>query len=322
MVASVDLDATDRDITLGAETVLLPGDRFILRRPAPLDTIGGGTVIDAHPPERARTERRAARRDPGRDADPLVERVEREGLAGKPAGALAAELGWSGAQIESAVSTLAQDGRLVRAGGVILSGTLWRGATERVAAVLSSFHEADPLKPALSREMLRSRSAPRMPADAFRELLTAMASEGVVRLAGEGVAMAAHRVVLSATDEACSRKLEDTLRRAGLDPPDPKEVLREVGGAHADRLLELLVESGLLVRIRDGRLFHAEALEALRRKVREFGRSSSTMDVAAFKELAGVTRKNAIPLLEQLDQERVTRREGNLRRILTDAAAG
>ena len=322
MVASADLDATEREITLGAETVLLPGDRFILRRPAPLDTIGGGTVLDAHPPERARSERHAARHDSRQDADPLVERVEREGLAGKSASALAAELGWSGPEVESAIATLAHSGRLVRAGGTVLSGALWRSAAERVVAVLGAFHEADPLKPAMPRETLRSQASPRMAAEAFRMLLAAMAAEGVVRLAGERVAMAAHRVVLSAADEACSRRLEDTLRRAGLDPPDPAELLRAVGGARAERLLELLVESGLLVRIRDGRLFHAGALDALRSKVRDFARTSSTMDVAAFKELAGVTRKNAIPLLEQLDQERVTRREGNVRRILTDTAAG
>ena len=87
------------------------------------------------------------------------------------------------------------------------------------------------------------------------------------------------------------------------------------------RLKDWLVEEGRLVRIRDGRLFHAEALEELRRKLREFSRTSSTIEIGAFKELAGATRKNAIPLLEQFDEERLTRREGNVRRILTSEAA-
>jgi selenocysteine-specific elongation factor len=81
------------------------------------------------------------------------------------------------------------------------------------------------------------------------------------------------------------------------------------------------VEEGRLEKIRDGRMFHAEALNELRRKVREYGRVSRTMDVGTFKEIAGVTRKNAIPLLEQLDTERTTRREGNLRVILDSEAA-
>ena len=76
------------------------------------------------------------------------------------------------------------------------------------------------------------------------------------------------------------------------------------------------VDRGRLVRIVDGRLFHAEALESLRGRVRAYASTSSTMDVATFKDLAGVTRKNAIPLLEQLDAERVTRRVGNVREIV------
>jgi selenocysteine-specific elongation factor len=94
-----------------------------------------------------------------------------------------------------------------------------------------------------------------------------------------------------------------------------------MGGVSGTSLRDWLVEEGRLVRIRDGRLFHAEALDSLRRKLREFAQASSTIDIGTFKELAGATRKNAIPLLEQFDEERLTRREGNVRRILTNDAA-
>ena len=76
------------------------------------------------------------------------------------------------------------------------------------------------------------------------------------------------------------------------------------------------------MRIQSGKLFHGEALESLRGKLKEYARSSKTIDVAAFKELAGITRKNAIPLLEQLDVERTTRRIGNLREILIGENTG
>jgi selenocysteine-specific elongation factor len=105
-----------------------------------------------------------------------------------------------------------------------------------------------------------------------------------------------------------------------LDPPPVEDVLRELGGPHGPRLRDWLVEEGKLVKIRDGRLFHAEALDTLRGRLRKFARTSSTIDVGRFKELAGATRKNAIPLLEQFDEERLTRREGNVRRILTNDA--
>jgi selenocysteine-specific elongation factor len=128
-------------------------------------------------------------------------------------------------------------------------------------------------------------------------------------------------VVLSPEDAARADKIETAFRRAGLDPPAIEDVLRESGGPHGSRLKDWLVSEGKLVRIRDGRLFHGEALEDLRRKLRDFSRTSSTIEIGTFKELAGATRKNAIPLLEQFDEERLTRREGNVRRILTNDAA-
>jgi selenocysteine-specific elongation factor len=160
-----------------------------------------------------------------------------------------------------------------------------------------------------------------MPPEAYRELLHALAAEGDLRLAGDRLALAGHRVVLSPDDANRAQRIEDAFRRAGLDPPLVDDVLRDLGGVHGPRLRDWLIEEGRLVRIRDGRLFHGEALDDLRRKLREFARTSSTIDISTFKELAGATRKNAIPLLEQFDEERLTRREGNVRRILTNDAA-
>ena len=81
-------------------------------------------------------------------------------------------------------------------------------------------------------------------------------------------------------------------------------------------MLAHLQREGTLRRLRDGRLFHKEALEDLVRRLREYRAKSETIDIAAFKDLAGVTRKNAIPLLEHLDEERITLRRGSERVIL------
>jgi selenocysteine-specific elongation factor len=160
-----------------------------------------------------------------------------------------------------------------------------------------------------------------MPQEAFRELLRALAREGRITLSGDRVAMAGFRMVLSPADAADRQKIEDAFRHAGLDPPSSQDVLRGIASGSGSRLLGLLVEEGRLVKIRDGRLFHRDALDELTRRLRSYSHTSSTIDVGSFKELAGVTRKNAIPLLEHLDQERITRRDGNVRTILTDEAA-
>jgi selenocysteine-specific elongation factor len=307
-------------LVLAQETVLLPGERFILRRPAPIDTIGGGIVLDAHP-RRGRQDREKVENVSAGVADGWVERIARAEATGVKVSTLAAEHGRSIDEVEAALVPLVEDGRVVRAAGLLFAGSVWRRLSEATLGALATMHAAEPLKSGLAREGLRGKTARAMPSDAFRELLTALAAQGRVRLFGDRLALSGHKVVLSPDDAGRADRIEEAFRRAGLDPPMIEDVLREVGGASGLRLKEWLVEEGRLVKIRDGRLFHGEALDTLRRKLREFARSSSTIDIGTFKELAGATRKNAIPLLEQFDEERLTRREGNVRRILTNDAA-
>ncbi len=320
VLASPERGPLEAELFLGQETVLLPGDRFILRRPAPVDTIGGGVVVDAHPSRGRRASRRAFAA-PTSHEDVWIGRIARAGSPGLLPEALATEFGRSTAEVEAVLARLIDDGRVVRAAGLLFTRDSWGRIGDGVLEALRAFHRTEPLRPGTAREILRAQLAREMPADAFRTLLHGLAESGQVRLEGERVAMADHRVVLSPDDAERAERIEDAFRRAGLDPPPIEEVLRGVGGVRGSWIRDWLVEEGRLVKIRDGRLFHGEALEDLRRKVREFARSSSTIDIGAFKALAGATRKNAIPLLEQFDQERLTRREGNVRRILTDEAA-
>jgi len=313
-------ETLEADLVLGSDTVLLPGDRFILRRPAPVDTVGGGVVVDAHP-ARSRRDRPAAPSAAGSGEEALIERVARAGVAGLSPAAIAAELGRSIEEVDAAVVPLLANGRVVRAAGLLVSGGVWGETKDAVRAALAAYHAAEPLKAGMPRETLRAQLVRAMPAEGFRELLFALAEEGSVRLVADRAALADHRVILSADDAARAERIEAAFRRAGLDPPPIEDVLRDVGGASGPRIRDWLVAEGRLVKIRDGRLFHGEALEALRRKLREFSRTSSTIEIGAFKELAGATRKNAIPLLEQFDEERLTRREGNVRRILASDAA-
>ena len=99
---------------------------------------------------------------------------------------------------------------------------------------------------------------------------------------------------------------EDGFNDAVGKPPD----------ASAKKIVDLLVARGSLVRIQDGKLFHAGALQGLVAKLAAYAAESRTIDVAGFKTLAGITRKNAIPLLEHFDAQRITRRVGNNREIL------
>ncbi|HXV77569.1 MAG TPA: SelB C-terminal domain-containing protein, partial [Candidatus Polarisedimenticolaceae bacterium] len=146
--------------------------------------------------------------------------------------------------------------------------------------------------------------------------------EGELRLEADRVARAGHRVVLEGADQQVAERVERAFAAGGLEPPDPDRLAPIARGSDLQKILALLIARGDLVRIHDGKLFHAAALRELIRRLAEYGRQSPTIDVAAFKTLAGVTRKHAIPLLEHLDATRVTRRVGDRREILVREGSG
>jgi len=306
------------DLFLGEPTPLAPGDRFILRRPAPVDTLGGGVIVDVRPPRRHPFDSMAFSDEALAPGFGLGLRLRRAGSAGREAAQLAPELGLTAAQLEAAGESLRAAGELVIAATGWFDGDTWRGLERRTLEKLEAFHEAEPLRQGISREELRARCDRAIPQEAWRQLLEALAGTGKIELAGDLVALAGHQVVLEGADFELSAELDRRFREAGLEPPQLEELVPAGQRARAAKLVALLVAEGRLTRIREGRLFHTAALDDLRARLREYAKRSKTIDVAAFKQLADVTRKNAIPLLEHLDAERFTRRVGNLREILGD----
>ena len=303
-------------IHLAEDTVLAPGDRFILRRPAPIDTVGGGTVVDVRPPRG----RRAVEGAFGASADDrpalLLERIARAGARGRDEGRLATELGLSRAQLLAAAHGLEERKDARRVGSRWFAGRVWSEIEQRTIEALERLHAADRLRAGIPREELRAAVERELPQEAWRVLLDGLAAAGQVRCEADKVARAGHAVRLTDEEARLAQWIDEQYDRAGLDPPDWDALVAGEDRARARRIAEWLVARGTLIRIPDGRLFHAARIGELRDRLRGHAARSRTIDVAGFKDLAGVTRKNAIPLLEYLDSIRVTRRLGNLREIL------
>jgi selenocysteine-specific elongation factor len=144
--------------------------------------------------------------------------------------------------------------------------------------------------------------------------------EGRKRIvARDRVAIAGHSVAMTDEEARARDAIMTTLRDAGLAPPDPAALAARIGVPLdvVNRIATLLVRRSLLIRIGD-LLFHESALSRLKAEIQSLkqGPSTDTIDVATFKERYNITRKYAIPLLEYLDRERVTRRIGDRRKIL------
>lgn len=301
-------------IVLREPTLLLPGDRFIVRMFSPVVTIGGGVVVDIAPRRYRRSEQPAARLEVlahGATHDKLSLLVG-EKRYGAALGEVVARTGLTAMEIEGAAPAA---GLIVlsQAGPWLVPRSLLEQAADRLRQALAEHHRANPLKPGMPREEARSLVLPGSPPfllDAVLKHARDVAAEGeVLRLAG-------HSVRLRDEEQRALENIEAAFRSAGWTPPPVVDVLTKCGldAARGRMLLELLLRSGTLVRVAGDLVFHSEALAQLRALVA--ARRGERFDVTQFKQWTGLSRKYAIPLLEYLDRERVTRREGDRRVVL------
>ena len=318
-------------LRLSRMVAALPGDRFILRRPSPAATLGGGVILDNLPrklraPDSKALERRLASLESRDPATRLHELIRGLGRSGADLSMLRARTGWSFDALQESLAPLLRRQEVARTtteparyiDAAILGATL-----DEMVGRVETFHRSHPLQLGLAKEELRSRLFRRELPEVFRFVLEEAVRRGRLRLDQDRVAAADHRVQLRGAEAGASEQIEQAYRKAGLNPPEVEELMADLSlsRGNLESIYFLLLKQGKLVRIKEGRVFHAEALEALKQRVWAHRMTSETMDVAVFKELSGTTRKNAIPLLEHLDSIRVTRRDGNLRRILPPPAA-
>ncbi|HEX8090037.1 MAG TPA: selenocysteine-specific translation elongation factor [Blastocatellia bacterium] len=303
----------------------LPGDRFIIRSYSPQVTIGGGIIIDALPEKHRLRDRSARARLEHLEKADATQRaaifIEMAGARGMAAAEIAARTGATDEQM----GEFARD--LVRAGSVIeissaplllLSTESYRRLSAHMIEVLAEHHRREPLSLGLSREEVRERIFSDVKPEIFRTVVARLAEEGKIAAERESLRLAAHRPALSDADTAAKQALEAALRAAGFQAGTLEETAAKSGikPEFARKLYNLLAAEGRIVRVGD-LVFHADSIEDLKSRVRAQKAVNPKMDVTVFKEITGgLTRKHAIPLLEFLDRERVTRRVGNEREIL------
>jgi selenocysteine-specific elongation factor len=241
------------------------------------------------------------------------------GTSALPIESLVWRVGIDPRDLEARVAVLVADGTATRAGDVLVAADVLNRLKEGILAALGEHHRANPLSDGVPREELRAQRFRRGHQAVFDRALIDLAERGLISLR-DRVSLASHRLELSPDEARARDAIDRAFRDAGLTPPDLAALPTAVGapGAVVDRIVKLLQRQKVLVRV-DTLLFHDEALKRLQADVKALKTSAAgtaRIDVAAFKERFGVTRKFAIPLLEYLDRERVTRRAGDARVVL------
>jgi selenocysteine-specific elongation factor len=306
---------------LEAALVARPGDRFVVRSYSPVVTIGGGTLLDVDPP-------RFKRKGPalvahltllqtGSPEAVLEEHVRHVGAAGVRLATLAGRVPFGPERLRNLLDALQPAGRVVAVDrDWFIHPESFARLRTLVMEALATFHRANPLKPGMSREELRGRAGG---ADerVFAFLLSSLAAEGTVTTERDKVRLASHEVRLSTAQQRIVDRLEEDFLKAEAAPPSAEEALGRAGlsGDDEHELFQVLVQAGKLVRVKESLFFHARALDAIQTKLVALLRERKEIGPGDIKDLLGISRKYAIPLLEFFDQRRVTARVGE-RRIL------
>jgi len=305
---------------LANPATLVPGDRFIIRQFSPLVTIGGGEVLDNSPRWRRRQlEHHLEFLSTIRLGDPksqLFARTSRRAEDGLLLAEAVAETGWTQATVQAVAAQLAENGSILRSGDLLVSREDLDRATEDVRFIIERFHDQNPLAQGISREELREKAA--LSSVAFELVLHLLTSNTKAEMHGDLVRLPGRGVQMKDEEAEAKQIIETAFSSAGLKVPALKDVLAglKVDRTRAQKIVTLLLRDRILIKLSDDLVFHRGALDQLKQQVRTMKSQAPQIDVAKFKDATGVSRKYAIPLLEYLDRERVTRRVGDARQIL------
>ena len=308
-----------------APAVLTRHDRFIIRAYSPPLTIGGGIVLDPAPTRPGirsadgRTSVERLRANEGNDVDAIVAMIDASGLAGIDRRALVSRGGVAPPNA-GVMMTRLQGAGVVAAGDRLVMRLHLAQAADAIVRHVTAFHTAQPMSEGLPREEAREKIFRRVDPAVFERVLGDLKDRKTI-VGTDRLALATHRVSVAGADDRVRAAIVDAYRSGGLKPPDAAAVEAAAGAPKAivDKVTTLLLREKVLVKL-DTILFHAGALQQLKAEVAGLKATApggrATVDVASFKDRYGVTRKFAIPLLEYLDRERVTRRTGDVRLVL------
>lgn len=303
----------------------LPGDRFIVRQYSPMTTLGGGAILDSHPPRARRADRSVVERlrvlRDGTTADRVLQFVREAGDCGLDDSALVARTGLTGHSIAATRTELVRAG-LVRSiessPPTVASAQAFDAAAVRALDTVRQFHATEPLVKGITREDLKARAFKEASPVFFRAVVDALVAEKKLAADQDVVHLFGRIVAFKGEDEQHRALLAARFRDLGLQVPSPDEVITgaKVDRATGRKIVQLLLKDHSLVKINETMIVDSSALQKLVDDIRARKAVNPRLGVGEFKELTGLSRKFAVPLLEYLDAQRITRRVGDDRIIL------
>jgi selenocysteine-specific elongation factor len=312
-------------LRLDSPVFCLHGDAFIVRQFSPTITIGGGVILHPNPPKHKATDRKALA---------ALKALDQEDLSAKIPVLLAANarramnlnelnslLGLPGPDLARICSALVQSGRMVMVPApapVLVLPDVVESLKKETLTQVGGFHRENPLQKGISKEELRKRIYDDLPQEVFRYCLEGLVEARQISFQEDAVSLFGREVQLTAEGEQVRRRIEDLFLRCGYQPPSVSDLADSVAADPEEvrRIFFWMLKEKILIKLSEDIVYHRTTLDEIKRQIKARFASGSKFGVADFKELFGITRKHAIPLLEYLDRERFTRRLGNDRVLL------
>jgi selenocysteine-specific elongation factor len=316
-------------LRLEAPVIAIHGDRFILRSYSPAETIAGGIIVDpfatkhrGREMENALQLLRLLMRD--ERAEKFEGFVRTAGIRGLRLAEVAAATGWTNELLNAVASEVQQRGSVIEVGGLYIARDSLDRLSTALVAELERHHKREPLARGMLRETLREKVFTHSAPELFNGVIARLEAEGKVVAEKDIVRSTGHSVGLSEKEVELSNRIEQIYLTAGVEAPSLDDAMTKANvpatqRPQARKLLQLLLEDRKLARIQGEMFMHSKVIDELKTKLHTYASQHEPdrlIDVPAFKDLAGVSRKYAIPLLEYFDREQVTRRAGDKRLIL------
>lgn len=296
--------------------VLMAGDRYIIRRLSPLETLGGGLVLDPSPTKRKRKDgiEDLRRLHTGNLEDKLTVKIEQAGIRGITTGKIQ---GWIDVEIPAitmAVRNILSSGMILQHDDLLIHKTAFTFMHNKIITMLQEFHKKNPLKPGLQKEEIRTLLS--IEPGLFAFILTQ--SDRIV-LDKNLIRLKTFKVALSVNEEEYSLKIIDLLNKNPFQPPAREELMGvfSLDAKKISDILNLLIRENKVVRISDSLYLSREAFDTLLISVNTFYSHKNELTVAEFRDLLNTSRKFALPLLEYLDAQKITLRVGDARKLIS-----
>jgi len=315
-------------LMLESPTVALPKNRFIVRTFSPMQTIGGGQILDASPRRHKRFDLSAVEgleKLEGSLVDIVEQTFLNAGFEPKGLSALAASIGAKENEVRSAVQELLQSGKLVKiAGGGSGTGRSvsedrylhvrpYDELTAKLVDLLKDYFGKNPYKLLMPLADLQSRFLKIAERQIFEGIIDDLCKKKTIYKKNSRMGLVGHEIKLRHGEQVLADEIEGIFREARFSPPLEEDVRKQIGaepGAFTN-LVDSLIERGCLVRLSDKVTYHSECVQAARGIVLEHIRKNGSITVAELRDKLGVSRKYALALLEHFDNIGLTRREGD-----------